>query len=138
MLDLAPLNADFPMEVSFVDLTVTLASFLHPENALFPIAASFDLEVLPMVTAGILLQPENALAPMVFTLSGNVTAFFKPVHPLNAPVPIEVTFFPKVIAASFVQPANALAPIFFTFAPITRLVIFLLFCIAFAPMEVTL
>ena len=91
MLDLAPLNADFPMEVSFVDLTVTLASFLHPENALFPIAASFDLEVLPMVTAGILLQPENALAPIVFTL-----------------------------------------------APMIRLVIFLFFCIAFAPIEVTL
>ena len=136
-LDFVFLNACFPEERSFVDLIVTLLSFLHPLNALLPIVVRLDFEVLPMVAAVSFVQPENAFALTVFTLSGRVS-FFSAVQPLNALVPIVVTFLPKVTAVSFVQPENALAPIVFTLAPIVRLVIFLLFCIAFEPMEVTL
>ena len=49
-LVLALLNACLPTELSFVDLTITLPSFLHPLNALFPIVVRLDFEVLPIVT----------------------------------------------------------------------------------------
>ena len=137
-LDFVPLNACFSTDLSFVDLIVTLLSFLHPLNVFFLIVFRLDFDVFPMVTAVILLQPANALAPMVFTLFGRVTVFFKAVHPLNALVPIAITFLPIVTFFNFVQPANALDPIVSTLDPMVTLVIFLLFCIAFGPMEVTL
>ena len=83
------------------------------------------------------LQPEKAFAPIVFTLSGRVI-FFKAAQPLNAPASITVIFLPIETFFNFEQPEKAFAPIVFTFAPMAKPVMFLLFCIAFEPIEVTL
>ena len=59
--------------------------------------------------------------------------------PLNACFPTELSFVDLIVTLpSFLQPENAFAPIVFTLAPMVRLVIFLLFRIAFDLIEVTL
>ena len=86
--------------------------------------------------------PLNACFPTERSFVDLIVTFFSFLHPLNEFFPIVVRFYfdvlPIVTVFSLVQPAKALAPIDFTLDPIVRVVIFLLFCIAFEPIEVTL
>ena len=55
------------------------------------------------------LQPLNARSPMEVTLLPMVTEV-KPLQPLNACSPIEVTLFGMVTEVKLLQPLNALPP----------------------------
>ena len=70
--------------------------------------------LLPMVTEGKLVQLVNALVPMLSTLSGMVTAVFKPEQNANAVLPMLFRPLPRVTEVRPVQLLNALSPMLST------------------------